>query len=72
MNPLELMVNALRAREAQAKMPFPDNRNPDMDFANRWPNLPPSGIMNDLKPNMDPGLPMVRRLDMTNKPFPYE
>ncbi len=53
------VVNALRG----SSMPFPDNHNPNMDFINRWPSqLPPSGILNDLKPNLDPGLPMVRKL----------
>lgn len=37
-------------------MPFPDNHNPDMDFVNRWPsNLPPAGIMNDLRPQIETG-----------------
>ncbi len=45
------------------QMPFPTNHDPRMDFVNRWPSqLPPSGILNDLKPNLDPGLPMVRKL----------
>lgn len=46
------------------QMPFPDNHNPDMDFANRFPTqMPPSGIMNDLKPQSDPVL--MRKL-LTN------
>lgn len=42
------------------QMPFPDNRNPDMDFNNRFGNLPPSGILNDLKP--PPEKPLQRKL----------
>lgn len=63
MDSVKMMVDALRAQQAQAAMPFPNNHNPDMDFANRWPvQLPPSGVMNDLKPQIEMGPPMVRRL----------
>jgi len=46
----------------KGQMPFPDNRDPRTDFANRWPqNLPPSGILNDLQPQ--PQMPpLMRRL----------
>lgn len=50
------------------KMPFPDNRNPDMDFNSRFGNLPPSGILNDLKPQ-DTTPPLVRRIN--DKPGEY-
>lgn len=39
----------------QAQMPFPNNNNPETDFNARWPNLPPAGIMNDLRPQVPPG-----------------
>lgn len=58
----KLMAEALRGTQGQAQMPFPDNHNPDMDFVNRFPNLPPSGIMNDLKPSVEFGPPLIRRL----------
>lgn len=44
------------AAKKQVEMPFPDNHNPNMDFVNRWPaQLPPSGIMNDLRPQVESG-----------------
>lgn len=40
----------------QSQMPFPDNRDPRTDFNARWPSqLPPSGIMNDMKPQVPAG-----------------
>ena len=59
---IKMMVEALRQQQGRAAMPFPDNHNPDMDFVNRWPQLPPSGILNDLKPNLDPGMQLIRKL----------
>lgn len=47
------------AMKSQSQMPFPDNNNPDTDFNNRFPNLPKSGILNDIKPT-DP-VPALRR-----------
>lgn len=61
---LKLMIEALKAQKGQAMMPFPDNRNPDMDFVNRWPDLPPSGILNDLKPPPETTPPLRRKLNM--------
>lgn len=44
-------------------MPFPDNKDPRTDFTNRFGNLPPSGILNDLrKPNPDQNMPLVRKI----------
>lgn len=38
---------------ANQVMPFPNNYDPRTDFVNRWPSqLPSSGIMNDLKPQI--------------------
>lgn len=47
----------------QDKMPFPDNRNPDTDFAARFPGGgdTKSGILNDLKPS-GPVPPLARKL----------
>lgn len=48
------------------EMPFPNNRNPDSDFTSRFGNLPPSGILNDLK-RPDPDRPLLRRIsDVTS------
>lgn len=56
--------------EVQDKMPFPDNHNPDQDFAARFGNLPPSGILNDLKKPQD--APLIRRIsDNTYLTTPY-
>ncbi len=45
------------------QMPFPNNRNPNTDFVNRWPQgLPPQGILNDLRPPADTTPPLVRKL----------
>lgn len=50
----------------QSQMPFPNNHNPNMDFVNRWPvQLPPAGIMNDLRPKIETGPELVRKL-LTN------
>lgn len=46
----------------QNQMPFPDNNNPDTDFNNRFPNLPKSGILNDLKTPPDPSPPLIRKI----------
>lgn len=43
------------------KMPFPDDRNPDSTFNSRFGNLPPSGILNDLRPQ-DTTPPLARRI----------
>lgn len=42
------------------QMPFPDNSNPDSNFVNRFGNLPPSGILNDLKKPQDK--PLIRKI----------
>lgn len=44
----------------QQQMPFPNNNNPDTDFNSRFGNLPPSGILNDIKPQ--PEKPLSRKL----------
>lgn len=49
------------------KMPFPNNNNPDTDFTNRFGNLPPSGILNDLKKPSDTTPALVRRIAEVNK-----
>lgn len=56
--------NVLGGMEVSQKnsMPFPDNRNPDSDFNNRFGNLPPNGILNDIKPR-DPVPQLQRRLE---------
>ena len=47
----------------RSPMPFPDNRNPNTDFVNRWPQgLPPTGILNDLKPPAETTPPLMRKL----------
>lgn len=52
------------------KMPFPNNNNPDTDFVNRFPNLPPSGILNDLKKPGDTVPPLARKIDyQTSNPL---
>lgn len=51
--------------EVKDKMPFPDNRNPDSDFTSRFGNLPPSGILNDLKRPKGETVPLVRRISDT-------
>lgn len=43
-------------------MPFPDNRNPDSDFNSRFGNLPPSGILNDIKKPKGETVPLVRKI----------
>lgn len=51
------------------KMPFPNNHNPDSDFNTRFGNLPPSGIMNDLKKPDGNSPPLLRRvMNLTNTP----
>lgn len=45
---------------SMGQMPFPDNRNPDSDFTSRFGNLPPSGILNDIKRGI-PEKPLQRR-----------
>lgn len=44
-------------------MPFPDNRNPDSTFDSRFGNLPPSGILNDLRRPNGTTVPLVRRIN---------
>lgn len=45
------------------EMPFPDNNNPDLAFNNRFGNLPPSGIINDLKKPTGETVPLMRKID---------
>ena len=46
-----------------SQMPFPDNHDPRADFTNRWPtNLPPAGILNDLKPKIENGPALQRKM----------
>lgn len=45
----------------QNAMPYPNNQNPDSDFNSRFGNLPPAGIMNDLKPKIE-DKPLLRRI----------
>lgn len=47
------------------EMPFPDNTNPDANFVNRFGNLPPSGILNDLKKPTGDTVPLVRKINMS-------
>lgn len=55
----------------KSQMPFPDNKNPDTDFTSRFGNLPPSGIMNDLKPQQPP--PLMRKIsDIYDTPLTPE
>lgn len=42
-------------------MPFPDNVNPDSTFNSRFGDLPPSGILNDIKPT-NPDRPLIRKI----------
>ncbi len=49
--------------EVKDQMPFPNNRNPDQDFNSRFGNLPPSGILNDLKKPTGETIPLVRRIN---------
>lgn len=44
------------------KMPFPNNSNPDSNFNNRFGNLPPSGILNDLRKPPEPTPSLARRI----------
>lgn len=55
----------LGGTEIGMKMPFPNNRNPDQDFNSRFGNLPPSGILNDLKPQ-NPDKPLIRKIGWQN------
>jgi hypothetical protein len=56
----------------KSQMPFPDNNNPNTDFTNRFGNLPPSGVLNDLKKPSDPSPPLIRKIaylgNLTNTP----
>lgn len=52
-------------------MPFPDNNNPDTDFNNRFPNLPKSGILNDIKPS-DPVPPLMRKIGWQDNPEDFQ
>ena len=48
---------------ASSKMPFPDNKDPRQDFDYRFPkDLPPSGILNDLKKPTGQTVPLVRKI----------
>lgn len=51
---------------AKDQMPFPDNKNPDQTFDSRFGNLPPSGILNDLKKPTGETIPLVRRISDEN------
>lgn len=59
----------LHQQSMKNQMPFPDNKDPRSDFDNRYPKeLPPSGILNDLKPQ-NPDRPLIRRIaNITNTP----
>lgn len=46
----------------KAQMPYPDNRNPETDFDNRFPKDLKPGILNDLKPPA-PDKPLQRKSD---------
>lgn len=53
----------------KSQMPFPDNNNPNTDFNNRFGNLPPSGVLNDLKKPTDQTPQLVRKVaNITNTP----
>lgn len=43
-------------------MPFPDNKDSNTDFNTRFGNLPPSGILNDLKKPDGNSVPLVRKI----------
>jgi hypothetical protein len=52
----------------KSQMPFPDNRNPDTDFVNRFPKDMKSGILNDLKPKQDTVPPLIRKINDSTTP----
>lgn len=59
----------LQQQSMKNQMPFPNNVDPNTNFDSRFGNLPPSGIMNDLKKPGDPTPPLVRRInDVTTDP----
>lgn len=43
------------------EMPFPNNTDVSTNFVNRFGNLPPSGILNDIKPQ-SPDKPLIRKI----------
>lgn len=55
------------------QMPFPDNRNKEAEFESRFGNLPPSGILNDLKKPSGETVPLVRKIsDKAEVPIQIE
>lgn len=52
----------LKPMSQKNQMPFPNNTNPDETFNGRFGNLPPSGILNDLKRPPDNAPALVRRI----------
>src|ERR1700722_677332 len=55
---------------AQKAMPFPDNHNPEQDFNSRFGNLPPAGILNDLKKPADTSPALVRKINDVTVAYP--
>ncbi len=65
-----LPIKDQRQSSTAGDMPFPDNRNPDSDFNSRFGNLPPSGILNDIRKPKDTAPALVRKIsDEQNAPF---
>jgi len=63
--------------EIKDQMPFPNNNDPRTDFDFRFPKeLPPSGILNDLKKPTGETRPLVRKISMSgedgNSPPPVD
>ena len=65
-----LPIKDQRQSSTAGDMPFPDNRNPDSDFNSRFGNLPPSGILNDIRKPKDTAPALVRKIsDIEYAPF---
>lgn len=67
---LDQVENDILGQPISNVMPFPDNKDPRQDFDYRFPkNLPPSGILNDLKKPTGQTVPLVRKIaNLTNSP----